>query len=130
MANFAFQVTRAFQGDGQFAFQGATGTPTVIIDTHDDVRRDASFVADRLRKERLRHQVAASFDEVYALAPSVQAAVDEVVTEAREWFPEYRIALDLPLYLDTVRVMAEHEARLAIEADDEEVLMILRNRDG
>jgi hypothetical protein len=31
MANFAFQVTGAFQGNGQFAFQGATGvvsTPT------------------------------------------------------------------------------------------------------
>lgn len=91
---------------------------------------DAAIVADRLRKECLHRQVASAFDEVYALAPSVQAAVDEVVTEAREWFPEYRVALDLPLYLDTVRTMAEHAARAAIEADDEEILMILRNRNG
>ena len=31
--NFAFQVTGAFQGNGEFAFQGATGvvTPTVVV---------------------------------------------------------------------------------------------------
>lgn len=36
MANFAFQVTKAFQGDGQFAFQGASGvvTPTVVVGGH------------------------------------------------------------------------------------------------
>jgi hypothetical protein len=30
MSNFAFQVTGAFQGDGEFAFQGASGGAVVI----------------------------------------------------------------------------------------------------
>lgn len=126
MANPGFQVTNfGFQGLGQFGFQTETGTPVITID------RDADpFRRDRERRERLHAQVAQAFSEAYAVTPSVQAAVAEIVQESREWFPEYRIAFDLPQYLDTVRMMAEHAARLAIEADDEEVLMILRDRNG
>jgi len=126
MADFTFQVTDfVFQGVGEFVFQGSTDATVVVIDTHDD-----PFERERLKKERLHQQVASAFDEVYAISPSVQAAVAEVVAESREWFPEYRIAFDYPRFLDTVRAMAEHQARLAIEADDEEVLMILRDRNG
>lgn len=129
MADFTFQVTDfVFQGAGEFVFQGSTDTPIVVIDTHDGVGDE--IVRQRLRKEHLHQQVVTAFDEVYAVAPSVQAAVEEIVQESREWFPQYRLAFDLPQYLDTVRMMAEHAARAVIEADDEEVLMILRDRNG
>lgn len=52
MSNFAFQVTGAFQGDGQFAFQGATGGVAPVIPPPPPVG-NIDWLKKKRRKKRL-----------------------------------------------------------------------------
>jgi formylmethanofuran dehydrogenase subunit E len=84
MSNFAFQVSGgAFQGAGQFAFQGTSGTPVIIVDTHDGVKKRIKQEIDyyRQNKEALRNALNVAIYGEDVEIQEVQAVADEIVAK-------------------------------------------------
>ena len=138
MANLAYQVTGfAYQGAGQFAYQGSSD------DTHDGV--DDTEVRKRVRKQvredekefrskrdRLRSVIARAFEpEAGPVAEAVKAAaapyverlesgaqrIDYVAIERNA-----KIMDELLAYQGALRT--EFRARMDIENDDEDVMIL------
>jgi len=94
MANFAFQVTGAFQGNGQFAFQGGTVTVTVQQGTFN--------LRPRRRKKKKKEEIEYLVEKEYS-AP--QEAIPENIEAlakalAEHGIPVTRFLLDYELDFD------------------------------
>lgn len=84
MANFAFQVTGAFQGEGQFAFQGASGasgaTPGRIIRRGWELSKSDNELVTEAPAVDSAQQIQAQIREAASVSRKLAATQAEIVS--------------------------------------------------
>lgn len=101
MANLAFQVTGAFQGNGQFAFQGSTVTVTVDRGTFN--------LRPRRRKKKKTEEVVYANEKEYSPLP-------EAVPEHIEALAKVLAEKGIPITDLLVRYEEDDEEEALIQA--------------
>ncbi len=95
MADFSYQVTGfAYQGDGQFVYQGASGVPAPTVFYQGDGKKR------RRRLKRERHIVYALFDNIEKTLREKVLGVEPSISPSTTLHTEEAVKIDVSRGLD------------------------------